>query len=145
MDTPQNIPANAGWYWLSDPDGSLWTGPHATREAAIAEAVASGNPDPEGNYEICMAAADPIGLAQFVDADLIYATMRETYAQSSYAFGDDPGLPEMTEDQRDDLDARLMEAVSAWQAAHGIVMIPCKFSWRSDAEIIPAPTTGAES
>ena len=123
-----------GWLWFSGSNDEHFSGTHNTRDQAIAEL------DGFGGF-IVEARQDPLRLADCIDAALILESAEDDAEQCSNEYGD--RIFSCSEDQLDDLQARLKTACDEWQSAHGIVFTPYCFTSTRNAEKI-APDAPAK-
>ena len=117
------------WFWWSGFDEENYDGPFKTREAAIA------NLDGERGY-ICEARQDPLTFSDWLDMGLIFERAEDAMADNSLTNEDSDPIFEVSDDQANDLSARLKRACDEWQAAHGLVFIPWAFTEIRNKEAI---------
>lgn len=145
----QEITAGWGW-WHSRHEDSGCSGPHATRDEAIAEAVGSGDyaEDAGGgrmvhDFWICEARQDPLRLADWVcdGGDMLERAAEFLAASDRTGWeGDDGPWFEASAEQEADLSARIKAACDEWQAAHGLVFTCSTFSAQRNMEPIRRET-----
>lgn len=144
------LPAPAEWGWWAgrSEDGLMTVGPVDSREAIIAEAVADGGFEDDGDgdgplhcFHICEAMKRPLRLADWISADQVLEMADESLAdsdRSSSEFDCDPAFT-ATPEQGADLAERLRAACDEWQAAHGLTFTCCTFEASRKHEFVTVP------
>lgn len=127
-----------GWQWWGGTNEEVCTyGPHATKEAVIAEAMSERTGEfqaEDGSWKIgvyvCEARKDPLRLADWIDdAEFILDHAEDSVGDSDRASEyDDPPFFDCTKDQQADLELRIKAACDDWQTAHGLVFKTWTFS-----------------
>jgi hypothetical protein len=139
---------NKGWvWWAGDSDEWLSSGPHATREEAIAEATGEciGEFQDEKDdskwklgFHIVEARQDPLRLADWIRADTLLERADEDISDSDRISSEHEEGPwfEATPEQEADLAARVKAACDEWQAAHGLTFKTQTFSATRNREYV---------
>ena len=124
-----------GWYQARFENGS-YSGPHATREDAIAE----GRQDwDEDGFYIAEATNPPVRLADWIGATYLLECADERIFDNDRASSEwDDTIFSATKEQEADLIARIKGACDQWQAAHGLTFHCCSFEDMRNCEFIEA-------
>lgn len=141
-----------GWAWYASGDGGefFMVGPCATREDAIAEAIAdrlgetedvdeeTGEPAWFLCFEIAECRNRPVPLADWIGAERLLERADEEICDSDRRGSefDDDTVFDVTPEQSADLISRIRRACDEWQAAHGLVFTVNTFEAMRKSETV---------
>ena len=130
------------WYQARFEEGS-YSGPHATREDAIAE----GRDECDGDgFHIAEATNPPIRLADWIGADYMLERADESVFDNDRASNEwDDVIFSATKEQEADLVVRIRTACDEWQAAHGLIFHCCSFEGMRNHEFIEPITVEGDT
>ncbi|RWR30507.1 hypothetical protein D2T29_12615 [Sinirhodobacter populi] len=140
----------AGWQWWAGrtEDGMMTIGPCATREDAIAEAIADGfgewldeSQDPpawKNTFVVIEGRQDPLMLADWIDVERLLEFADAELANSNRVSSEFDYGPwfDAAPEQEVDLWKCIMTACDEWQKRHGLVFTCRKFSASRNAETV---------
>ena len=133
------------WYQARNEEGS-YSGPHATRDDAIAEGHGEWGEDDEHGFWIAEFTNPPVKLSEWIHAESLLERAEESIFDNDRASQDwDDAIFEASTEQQDDLKARIIAACDEWQEAHGLTFHCSTFESLRNIEFIPGKAAPAES
>lgn len=111
--------ANEDGFWYSSNEENYHGGPCETRDQAVSEAVHSGDFEPGDVFTTAFCKIHHLQLAQFFDAERFLDDVEDNLVDDYQSEDGDPVF-EVTPEQEADLQAMVREAITAWQAKHGL-------------------------
>ena len=130
------------WYYARHEEGP-YQGPYGSRDEAITEG--RGDLCDGDAFWITKATNPPVKLSEWIEADRALELADERIMDSDRCASEfDETIFGATQEQQDDLTARLKRACDEWQAAHGLTFHANTFDKMAATEAIPEQVEEAE-